>query len=161
MKNIILDAEIRGEVAPQPDELTFIDACSEEAYYEVLAEREHPGEAGEQRPILGLITSDEDPSPAERLASPAVLEMARRVMFRNEGDERRPERLTCHYCASEFTLEHGGACFEGTAACRFCEQHLNRDLVLPAIDRMARANLYQVCEVNGREQPAERLAASA
>ena len=43
--------------------------------------------------------------------------------------------LNCNYCGKRFHLEDGGALFEGKAACGNCEQHLNRDIVLPTMNR--------------------------
>ncbi len=42
---------------------------------------------------------------------------------------------SCSYCGKSFRLQQGGALFDGQAACMCCEQHLNRDVVLPAINQ--------------------------
>lgn len=42
--------------------------------------------------------------------------------------------LTCDYCHRAFSLKAGGASFGGKAACMACEQRLNRDVVLPAMN---------------------------
>ncbi len=62
------------------------------------------------------------------------------------GPEPEDIELHCEYCGNLFRLQQGGASFEGKAACANCEQHLNRDVVLPAVGKN-RPHLYKVCEV--------------
>jgi hypothetical protein len=56
--------------------------------------------------------------------------------------------LRCDYCSQVFRLQDGGASFEGKAACVSCEQHLNRDVVLPTMGKN-RPTLVEQCEVAG------------
>jgi len=51
------------------------------------------------------------------------------------GSDPEDVELQCQYCGRIFHLQDGGACFEGKAACPQCEQHLNRDVVLPAVGK--------------------------
>lgn len=64
--------------------------------------------------------------------------------------------LTCQYCGTIFTLQNGGATFEGKCACLRCEPHLNRDVVLPTLNRQARPTLLQVCEIGREPDPTQQ-----
>jgi hypothetical protein len=78
--------------------------------------------------------SREPASDADRLAPKS----ARIRLVRSQDLWAEPQTSTslrCDYCGDSFQLQDGGALFEGKAACTNCEQHLNRDIVLPAVSR--------------------------
>jgi hypothetical protein len=64
--------------------------------------------------------------------------------------------LECQYCHQTFRLQDGGALFEGKAACMFCEQKLNRDVVLPTVSSI-RSRPARVTEAVESRQEWERV----
>jgi hypothetical protein len=86
--------------------------------------------------------------PAVLATSPAPADLPGLRLLKAQilGPEPEDIELHCQYCGNIFRLHQGGASFEGKAACANCEQHLNRDVVLPAVGKN-RPHLYKVCEV--------------
>jgi len=124
---------------------------------DALAGLSAPGDSSMQTSALDLPPARAEAPPpaaaAERAAEPA--DGSGLSLLRAQFLGRQPEQieLHCAYCSRLFHLNEGGASFEGKAACVNCEQHLNRDVVLPAVAKH-RPHLYEVCDVaEGPDQP--------